>query len=202
MSMVIDTKDYKAEYEKAYLQDTLSLPTQRARASIFLVSTLLLIANVYNAEGLSIPGFSTNMPQEVPYLAKGMLTISVWYLAIKFLVCFSQDYLRWNHRKSIATILISRKAVDQVNQLKRDLRSDQEDVNSSLCSGIDKISDRLEGSIEEISGIKRKHRFMKAAHFLRVWLLELALPVLITSLALLTSDVSLIFVARDVWNAL
>lgn len=202
MSMVIDTKDYKAEYEKAYLQDTLSLPTQRARTSIFLVSALLLVANVYNVEGLSVPGFSADMPKEVPYLAKGVLMISAWYLAIKFLVCFSQDYLRWNHHKTIATISISRKAVDQVNKVKKDLRSDQDDELSSLCYGINKISDRLEGSIEEIGGIKRKQGFMKIFHFVRVWVLELAFPVLIFALALITSDASLICVAQDIWNAL
>lgn len=202
MPIVLETNDYSAEYNAALLEDALSGTTLKTKTTLLVFAAVLLVISTLGFHVKEIPGLAVDVPAASQELAKGMLSLATAYLLLQFLLCFLQDYYRWRLKKA-------RKTVEQFGKL---LRHTSEAVDrvletSQVANGkvvvavsteFEHLAKQLSHANAEVRTIEFSNKVLSPAQWLRFWVLDLAVPVLLGSTALCLSWRSAWFVATSV----
>lgn len=204
MPIILDTNDYSAEYNAALLEDALSGTTLKTKATLLVFAAVLLVISTLGLHVREIPGLAVDVPATSPELAKGMLSFATGYLFLQFLLCFLQDYFRWRLKKA-------RKTVEQFGKLLRHtsdavdrvLKSPQfASGKADASSSFEHLVQHLTHANAEVQAIAFSSKVLSPAQWLRFWILDLTVPIVLASTALCLSWRSAWFVSISIAQAI
>lgn len=188
MTIVIDTTDYKAEYDTAILEDALSGTTLKTKTTLFVFSSILLVIATYGLQIRQIPGLAIDLPQNSPDLINGMLALSTAYLLVQFLFGFLQDYFRWRLKRAKANVSHSGKLLENMSEAVKRVLESQKGCDgiplANLQSSFDYLVQQLERSVNEVRAVKRGSMALVALQSIRFWGLDLLAPCVLSVTAL------------------
>lgn len=200
---IVELNDYSAQYNTAYLEDPMSSATLKAKTTLLVFTVLLLVICTLGLHIKEIPGLSIEDPEASPEIAQGMLSLATGYLLLQFVVCFLQDYFRWRLKKARKTVeqfgKLLRHTSDAVDQVLKSQKGSN--GNAGIANGFEHLARHLSHANDEVQVIAFSSRVLAPVHWLRFWILDLAIPIGLALIAIALSWGSAWFVTVSIARA-
>ena len=203
---IIDKTNYKAEYEKALLTDALSDTTLKTKATLLAFSSILLAVSI-GLQVKQISGLGVDISAIAPDIVKGVLALTTGYLLIRFVLCFLQDYYRWHLLKGIASIAHSGEVLEKIQEKFQEIEQKCNSLKrffeeNDFLPQLEFLFKSLHNIANDVRGVGRRHKVLFVIQIFRFWVIDLAVPLLVSIIALLLSGNAIINLLKEVWRAL
>ncbi len=207
MHIIRDATNYKAEYEKALLTEALSDTTLKTKTTLLAFSSILLAVSVYGLQVKQIPGLGVDISAIAPDILIGVLALSAGYLLIRFVMCFLQDYYRWHISKGIASLDHSGEVLEKIQEKLQEIEQKCNSLerffeDNDFLPQLEFLIKSLRNIDNDVRGVGRRHRFLFVIQYIRFWVIDFAVPLVVSIIALSMSVNPVINLLKEVWRAL